>query len=479
MITKPWGEFIGMDDETRQRFRFDVARVKISTSVRDAIDIVVSIMVQGVEYEVRAMEEGGGSLEFVHFTREEDQLGWSAAVSSCDSVGRRPAAAVVEGPNSDGFESDGTEEDQFETTGAVQEVHGNRENISLLKENPNETFEKSVLGLPFPSKDIGEKTNNDDNTTQVIRGLSTSQCGDQGVGADRGVKVDQGEGSILVGSSKKKEMFLKSSRPMCRATVQSPIASPIFSVSGPFPNPVINQVRGNDELGDGPGVTMVEQLDDLLLATSGNISDKSFKEDRQVESSLSSPSSLSEKEITNKKGTISHRKTLARIHFPHFGGPKCLRLMEAVSNGGAFSKREKIGDQDSHKVIIKEAEEVLTTVAESIESEDNELQPVEGVSGSSVDCQLEVVLPFENPPGQNSGVNLLLCEEDLIAVEEFQVRRRDPVAKRLEAEELLQIQSDLGMTVGGREQNILTREIEHEDRDRERFEDCEELLGDQ
>jgi hypothetical protein len=88
MITKPWGKFIGMDDETRQRFRFDVARVKISTSVRDAIDTTVSIMVQGVKYEVRVMEEGGGPLEFVHFTREEDQLGWSAAVSSCDSVGR-------------------------------------------------------------------------------------------------------------------------------------------------------------------------------------------------------------------------------------------------------------------------------------------------------------------------------------------------------------------------------------------------------
>jgi hypothetical protein len=76
-------------------------------------------------------------------------------------------------------------------------------------------------------------------------------------------------------------------------------------------------------------------------------------------------------------------------------------------------------------------------------------------------------------------VNLLLCEEDFNAVEEFEVRRRDPVAKRLEAEELLHIQSYFGMTVGGREENILTREIEHEDRDRERFEDCEELLGDQ
>jgi hypothetical protein len=389
---KTLGKFIGMDDETRQRFRFDVARVKISTSVRDAIDTTVSIMVQGVKYEVRVMEEGGGPLEFVHFTREEDQLGWSAAVSSCDSVGRRPAAAVVEGPDSDGFESDGTEEDQFETTVAVQVVHGNGEHISLLKVNPKETFEKSVQGLPFPSKDIGDKTTNEDNTTQVMRGLSTSQCGDQGVVADRGVRVDQGEGSILVGSSKKKEMLLKSTGPMYRSTVQSPISSPIFSVSGlglggPLPNPVINQIQGNDEVGDGLGVTMVEQLDGLLLPTSDNISDKSFKEDRQVDSSLSSSSSLSKNEIINTKGTISHRKTLARIPFPHFGGPKCLRLMEAVNNGGAFSKRKKTGDQDYHKLIRtrKEAEVVLTTVAESIESEDNGLQPVEMPSGNPVD----------------------------------------------------------------------------------------------
>jgi hypothetical protein len=61
--------------------------------------------------------------------------------------------------------------------------------------------------------------------------------------------------------------------------------------------------------------------------------------------------------------------------------------MEAVNNGGAFSKRKKTGDQDYHKLIRtrKEAEVVLTTVAESIESEDNGLQPVEMPSGNPVD----------------------------------------------------------------------------------------------
>jgi hypothetical protein len=90
---------------------------------------------------------------------------------------------------------------------------------------------------------------------------------------------------------------------------------------------------------------------------------------------------------------------------------------------------------------------------------------------------LEVVLPIDRNRSQQSGLKLLMAEEDLNDVDEFVVKRRSPEAKRLEVEELLQIQKDLGTSFDLREQNITARMIDHEDRDREKFEECEEPMG--
>ncbi|MCI89062.1 hypothetical protein A2U01_0110350, partial [Trifolium medium] len=60
--------------------------------------------------EIRVVEERGGPLEFVHFIKEEDQFGWSAAASSCASGDRRPAEAMVEGVEFEESDSDRSEQ---------------------------------------------------------------------------------------------------------------------------------------------------------------------------------------------------------------------------------------------------------------------------------------------------------------------------------------------------------------------------------
>jgi hypothetical protein len=257
LFTKPWSIFIGLDEETRQKSRFDVARVKILTSALETIDTTSKIKVQEVEYAVRVIEEGGGPLEFVHYTKEEDQIGWSVVGSSCDSVGRGPAAAMAEGVVSDGFvsDSDGSEQEQLETTGSVKTLHGNEVVNSFLKQNKKELFDNTESGGNIPSKSTKNKTIEEDKCTQVvredseaIRGLSTSMCGDQEVVAAMGNRVDHEVGSPLMGS--KGRDLLKSNGLRFQTQPGGPLTSPFFLVGGSghgglITKSKVGQVTGN------------------------------------------------------------------------------------------------------------------------------------------------------------------------------------------------------------------------------------------
>ncbi|MCH89790.1 RNA recognition motif, partial [Trifolium medium] len=112
-ILKPRGDIVGLDDDTRGRTRFDVARVKLSSPILGSIDFTQEIVSQGISFVVRVVEERGGPLEFIHVSREEDQLGWSAVVSSCDSGergDRGPEVAMVVGGDFGDSDSDGSEQ---------------------------------------------------------------------------------------------------------------------------------------------------------------------------------------------------------------------------------------------------------------------------------------------------------------------------------------------------------------------------------
>jgi hypothetical protein len=69
-ITKQWGEFIRLDEDTKGRVRFDRARVKLMSSVIGSIDFMQSIKVHGLAFIVRGLEESGSPLEFVHAHKE-------------------------------------------------------------------------------------------------------------------------------------------------------------------------------------------------------------------------------------------------------------------------------------------------------------------------------------------------------------------------------------------------------------------------
>jgi hypothetical protein len=61
LLGERFGGFVDYDEDTASRTRFDVARLKFSTSSRSRIEVPVSIMVMGVSFELWVVEEDVGN----------------------------------------------------------------------------------------------------------------------------------------------------------------------------------------------------------------------------------------------------------------------------------------------------------------------------------------------------------------------------------------------------------------------------------
>ncbi|MCH90542.1 endonuclease/exonuclease/phosphatase family protein, partial [Trifolium medium] len=102
----------------------------------------------GFKFVIRVVEERGGPMEFVHVQREEDQLGWSVAVSSCDSgmrMDRGPELAMAEGDDFDDSESDMSGKGRQKVSEMEQEVHGRLGGNKNLEVNSQTPFRKAEM----------------------------------------------------------------------------------------------------------------------------------------------------------------------------------------------------------------------------------------------------------------------------------------------------------------------------------------------
>jgi hypothetical protein len=131
-ISSRCAEFIGLDEETLNRSRFDVARVRIETSLLGFIDFVIKLKVQGAMYKVRVVEESEGPKELEGML-VEDQLAWSVAASSCNSGGGRPARAVLEGLDDQDADGDASERCHQEIRGSMVGFHSSEKSLEKAK----------------------------------------------------------------------------------------------------------------------------------------------------------------------------------------------------------------------------------------------------------------------------------------------------------------------------------------------------------
>jgi hypothetical protein len=268
-ITNPWGSFLGMDDDTKGYVRFDRARVKLLSPVLGSIDFTQRIMVHGLCFTFRCMEESGGPLEFVHIQKEEDQLQWSAAASSCDSDGFKPAAAEVAGEVFEDSDSDGSVQGQHrsgEEQGGLNPLENNR-NFEVISQDP---LVNTVEGLPCFSivgadiGGVGKGQVGASDEIQVVRGMSTSYSEVQGCVQIGGIVDLDGFGE------KELELPGVSNGPVLphphpSSIIGDPLVDPLEPVwADSSVDPVVGQAHGEDCVDLGPTGLVIVKLDGLI-----------------------------------------------------------------------------------------------------------------------------------------------------------------------------------------------------------------------
>ncbi|WJX69159.1 hypothetical protein P8452_53444 [Trifolium repens] len=217
----------------------------------------------------------------------------------------------------------------------------------------------------------------------------------------------------------------------------------------------------------------IVNLDNLINNTRGKVVGGVRYSDLSEEASSDSASnSQSFDEID--KGTQGKGKgpKQRRSHLPLASllGPKCLRFAGMVNNNISLVKRRNMvgslemspSDSGSKASIVQEGQGdvVLAGQVADLERNDERPQLLE-------DPILEVILPFQQGPQPQSGVNLLLRDESLQDVEGFLAARDNPEGKILEAQKLLDEQLQLGFTFDHQVEKPIARMVGMEDRDRE------------
>jgi hypothetical protein len=473
-ILKAYGEVIGLDEETRGRSRFDVARVKILVPILGDIDFTQEISSQGLKFVIRVVEERGGPLEFVHISRAEEQPRWSEAGSSCDSGDRGDRGteeALVEGGVFGGSvsgDSDGSEQGQHVVSVGMQTTQKGLEDNMNMKEKPQVSFGRAEVERPILSNLHADKTNGRENfcvdVTKVksIRGLSGPNLGERGkLGLG-----EQEEGFELVGQASEVSPVFVMETNVNGPNVLSPIIQPVcFSEQGRE-----DQIEEVERVIQVEGNSVIDKVDLLLEAARGKKNMANLGHNFTLEDSNLSSSSNS---IPNSLKQSRQRKPLSRLPFPGMVGPKCLRLVEIVNSVGATSRRKKNSKEDRGSDTQKSGDRSEGEETESV-PEVAEVETLSNPDGNSIDCVLNTA-PVGNM--SSSGINLLLGDETLEEVEVFVANRQGPEAKRQEAELILEIQADMGLNFVEEKEGLVEHLVELEERYREKLARTEERQG--
>jgi hypothetical protein len=146
--------------------------------------------------------------------------------------------------------------------------------------------------------------------------------------------------------------------------------------------------------------------------------------------------------------------------------------MEAINGGSLLLRKKK-----ATGVISNATSEDSSGSGEGYEEVESEVVKLTGSDMQGID--LTVVLPIQNPSAAQSGVMALLEEDSLNDVGGFIASRDDPVGKVHEAEKLLQIQQNLGLSFDPNVLIPVDKVVLMEDRDRSELAKWQESNGPQ
>jgi hypothetical protein len=323
---------------------------------------------------------------------------------------------------------------------------------------------------PILSKQQVEKTNSEKEfgvdviKAKSVRGLSLSSVRDR----DREGKGVQVQRVDLVGQAGDVSTSSTGVSNVKWPAALGPILQPVSSLERVNEEDAV-RVTPTDQVAQVGGNLVIDKLDLLVAEASGKKHVTLEKNFTQEDSNLSSSSSSQSNMV--KQISLRHRKPLSRLPFPGVVGPKCLRLVEIVNSVGVNSRRKKSGRGDASsnesKGTTQQSEDFRAVEETGIVLEEyRDLIPTPCDTNNAQDVNVPI-----------SGINYLIGEDDLEDVEGFVTNRIALVAKRLEAEQILEIQTDLGLNFCEGKEVLLDQLVELEDRDRVKLGRLEETQG--
>jgi hypothetical protein len=489
------GAFLSLDAGTSKRSRLDVARVKIEVPLGSRIDHTYKLMVHGAAYWVKVVVEGGRSLVVGEGEVVEEQLGNREYGSVCGSGRNVVARTVLEGLDGGDTKSEASFGGHYEVPVGVQVVNksmGGKEDLGVGGD-----VSVTCLGVDvvIPSTELQVKRTGDQlsqSTFVHIRGsksLVDVHIESQGVVGPELAEPILDNPSVVIphvggqmGSGSGQE------------------GRPGFCV-GPDPAGSLGLVLGSDpilstkETGhveniqrvNPAGGPIILALDNLIHEARGDpdgvVIFSDLSESSSDDSSTQDPLCIEEEKSQTKLKHQKHRR--AKIPFPSILGPRCLSFAEAINKNSFLMNRKRNGGVQNYVPMDSTLKPVNqqnscfgqdggdVNQVEDRESDAADVvpcTPTEVVeSQTSKGIQLEVVLPIHPPSHSQSGVELLLREDNVQDVEGFFAARATPEAKRLEAQKLLSLQNEVGFSFKQHEESTIEKLIELEDRDREEF----------
>jgi hypothetical protein len=398
-------------------------------------------------------------------------------VSSCDSGERGvrgSEAVMVEECDFADSECDGSINGQHkerEESQGEQKRFVDKRNMEVESQD---SFCKTVVEESIPSKVLVEKTKGvgmlgGETIGEVeIRGLSSPNKVDSDRGEKGGTGADLVEQELtnLNGDIISNGPFPLGSGLRAEVVLERIDVGPVM---------VEDRVDPVCQVEHGEGISVIEKLDGLVEVAREKQRVHHSNSFTQEESNLSASSNYSQSQsLVEKNGcqkSSRTRKPMSRLPFPSLVGPKCLRLVEVVNSVGASCRRKKIAREEGR---IQDTQQQSQADHSVREGEEDEI-----CSENRADSQQNLIddIALQRENRGISGVNLIMGNDSLEDVGGFIQNRKGTEAKRLEAEEILEIQEALGLThTEGKEMTVKKLE-ELEDRDREKMARDEEGHG--
>jgi hypothetical protein len=440
IVGKRLGEFMDYDEETARMLRFDVARIKIQTTIWAFIDVVLKVEVEGLSFDIWVVEEKERKRPVVVLNGEMEDESSRVFPAGCLEEGDEVSGGRVSSSGADEESGEENEADMVTGEGIEVEKDGTKviqstnEGVVALTCAKSIEFRNSNMEIPCAPQVETEKVHQE-------------ACLDSDFSEKEGGKDKPGvSGPILV---------------------EETVGLDLQDARNGADVEILNDVAGLQDPGLNPtGLGLVDPDPPFLgvLVEDGIIRDSSLSEPEET---------LSPFRSINPRHNHRNKKLNSLSNANNLGVPKCIKLVEAVKEMGARVKQRRQKGGEGISTMREDEEDVAglmeVEVVEASEDGDADQYRRKGEGREA----------FHGVSTPASRINLLSGSETSRVSDSLPQSLNEDKDKYVEAAKLLSIQKNVGFSFVEATSDTLKHLVEQENCDRIKKMEWELKEGDQ